>query len=143
MNRILIVGAPRSGTTWLANALSATPGARLAHEPDNTAFNADALESMELYGGYAAPHVGERVPAYERLWDPAFLAPPFAPVHLIVKSVFAAFAMDWLIDRYQPRVVLIERHPLRVVSSWMRLGFRVGDLATRERIQTEYVERLR
>lgn len=142
MNRILVIGTPRSGTTWLARALAATPGSRLAHEPDNTAFNDVAVDSMERYGGYPAPHVGEALPAYERLWDPVFLVPPFATVHLIAKSVFAAFAVEWLIERYQPRVVLIQRHPVRVIASWMRNGFRVGDLATRERMQTEYVERL-
>jgi hypothetical protein len=142
MNRILVIGAPRSGTTWLGNVLAATPGARLAHEPDNTAFNPDAVESLERYGGYPAPRVGEHLPAYERLWDPVFLEPPFATVHLIAKSVLAAFAIDWLIERYRPRVVLIERHPVRVISSWMRKRFLVGDLATRDRIRTEYVERL-
>lgn len=142
MNRILIIGAPRSGTTWLGNALVATPGARLAHEPDNTAFNPLAAESAALYGGYPAPRVGEALPAYERLWDPVFLEPPFATVHLIAKSVFAAFAIEWIIDRYRPRVVLIERHPVRVVASWMRNRFLVGDLSTRERVQSEYVERL-
>lgn len=142
MNRILVIGAPRSGTTWLASALASTPGARLAHEPDNTAFNPDAVASKELYGGYPAPRVGEEALAYARLWDPVFLVPPFATVHLIAKSVHAAFAIDWLVDRYRPRVVLIERHPVRVISSWMRNRFRVGDLATRDRIQTQYVERL-
>lgn len=142
MNRILVIGAPRSGTTWLANALATTPGSRLAHEPDNAAFNDDAVESLERYGGYPAPRVGEDLPAYARLWDPVFLVAPFACVHLIAKSVFAAFAVEWLIDRYRPRVVLIQRHPVRVVASWMRKGFIVGDLATRERIQTDYVARL-
>jgi hypothetical protein len=142
MNRVLVIGAPRSGTTWLAHALAATPGSRLANEPDNTAFNADAAESQELYGGYPAPHVGEHVPAYERLWDPVFNKPPFATVHLIAKSVQCAFSIEWLMDRHQPRVVLIQRHPVRVVSSWMRKGFIVGDLATRERIQADYVEPL-
>ena len=142
MNRILVIGAPRSGSTWLANALACTPGARLAHEPDNTAFNPDAQESLDLHGGYPAPRTGEEFPAYARIWDPVFLVPPFATVHVIAKSVLAAFAIDWLIDRYRPRVVLIERHPVRVISSWMRKRFRVGDLATRDRIQRQFVERM-
>ena len=140
MNRILVAGVPRSGTTWLAHALAATTGSRLAHEPDNPAFHPGAAEAHALYGGYAAPHTGERWPAYELLWDQAFSAGADDAANVVAKSVFAAFALDWIVDRYAPRVVVIERHPVRVVSSWMRLDFVVGDLATRERIRHEHVE---
>ena len=140
MNRILVAGVPRSGTTWLANALAATSGAQLVHEPDNPAFHPGAAEAHSLYGGYAAPHVGEHWPAYEQLWDAAYRDGESEATSVIAKSVFAAFALDWIVDRYAPSVVVIERHPLRVVSSWMRLDFVVGDLATRARIQREYVE---
>lgn len=140
MNRILVAGAPRSGTTWLAHALAATTGSRLAHEPDNPAFHPAASEAHALYGGYAAPHIGERWPAYELLWDQAFSSGADGATSVVAKSVFAAFALDWIVDRYAPRVVVIERHPVRVVSSWMRLEFVVGDLVTRERIRHEYVD---
>ncbi|MGH7750371.1 MAG: sulfotransferase, partial [Candidatus Dormibacteria bacterium] len=140
MNRVLVVGAPRSGTTWLAQVLAAEPGSRLVHEPDNPAFHPDAAEARALYGGYASLHRGERVPAYEELWDAAFAtAPADGPV--IAKSVYAAFALEWLAHRYAPQVVIIERHPVRVVASWMRLGFHVGQMPTRERITAEHVER--
>lgn len=161
VKRILVVGAPRSGTTWLASTLAATPGSRLVHEPDNPAFNAAAEESHMVYGGYPVLHRRQRVPAYQRLWDVAFRDDPQSDVKLaasafrfegrrnaatpssvIAKSVFAAFALDWLVERYAPRIVLIERHPADVVSSWMRLDFQVGDLATREDVRSAYVERL-
>lgn len=160
MNRILVVGAPRSGTTWVSATFAATRGSRLLHEPDNRAFNAKASDSALLHGGYPVLHPGQRAPEYERLWDPAFremkLPKPRLrrirrvghraggehPTAVVAKSVFAAFALDWLVERYSPRIVLIERNPIDVVSSWMRLGFEVGDLATREPIRAEYVERL-
>ncbi|HEX4578488.1 MAG TPA: sulfotransferase [Candidatus Dormibacteraeota bacterium] len=162
MNRILVVGAPRSGTTWLAATLAATPRAALMHEPDNPFFQPEASTSLALYGGYPVLHRRERAPEYQRLWDDGFrqararvldpdAEPPWyalrkrglRPKAVIAKSVYAAFAMDWLVDRYSPRVVLIERHPIDVVCSWMRLGFVVGDLATRDRVRTEHVEPFR
>ena len=33
--RILLAGAPRSGTTWVANVLASAPSASVAVEPDN------------------------------------------------------------------------------------------------------------
>jgi hypothetical protein len=161
VNRILVAGAPRSGTTWLAATLGTTPGSSLVNEPDNQVFNAAASESAEVYGGYPVLLPGQRAPEYERLWDPVFHAKQpsvttawhgrrfgrrrdtaAAPETVIAKSVFAAFALDWLVARYAPSVVLIERDPCDVVSSWMRLDFVVGDLATREPIRSGFVERL-
>jgi hypothetical protein len=161
VNRILVVGAPRSGTTWLAATLAATPGSSSLHEPDNVVFSPAAKDSAREYGGYPVLHPREPAPAYEKLWDPGFgdhgkrarTGPPAAwrfghrkngtgLTSVVAKSVFAAFALDWLAERYAPQVVLIERNPIDVVFSWMRLDFVVGDLATRERIRSEYIEPL-
>lgn len=159
LNRILVVGAPRSGTTWLAATLASTPGGRLVNEPDNPVFNAAADTSIAVNGGYPVLRPGQRATEYARIWDSAFPGPPKSSMRrlwrgsrtgqpdvvaetVVTKSVFAAFAVDWLVERYAPRVILIERNPVDVVSSWMRLDFEVGDLATRERIRSEYVEPL-
>ena len=45
----------------------------------------------------------------------------------VVKSIFLPFAVDWLVERYEPRVVVIQRNPLGVVSSWMKLGISEPD----------------
>ena len=65
------------------------------------------------------------------------------PRNLIVKSVFAAFAMEWLIARYRPRVILIERHPLNVIAGWMELGMHMAGLGYRDDVRLEYIERYR
>jgi hypothetical protein len=39
-----------------------------------------------------------------------------------VKSVHAAFAVDWIVDRYRPAIVVVRREPLNVVASLIRLG---------------------
>jgi hypothetical protein len=46
---------------------------------------------------------------------------PGGPV--IVKSVYSAFSIDWLARRYAPEVIVMRRHALSVVASWVALGF--------------------
>ena len=41
----------------------------------------------------------------------------------MVKSVNAPLALEWLIRRARPRVLLVRRHPLDVVASRVDLGF--------------------
>lgn len=43
------------------------------------------------------------------------------PEHVIVKSVNSAFSLEWIAARYTPRVVVLHRDPLNVVSSWLVL----------------------
>jgi hypothetical protein len=43
------------------------------------------------------------------------------PPHVIVKSVNSAFALDWIAHRYAPKIVVMRRNPLNVVSSWLVL----------------------
>jgi len=45
-----------------------------------------------------------------------------APEIVVVKSVHAPFAVDWLVERYRPAVVVVRRDPLNVVASLIRLG---------------------
>jgi len=148
MNRILVVGVPRSGSTWLAQMLASTPHSYAVLEPDNPAWHREAGAVRQLYGAFPVLQAGERAPEYERLWDRAFGERPPRRLlggshrNMVLKTVHGGFAVDWLSARYAPRVVLIERHPLNVVASWMQHRFEVGDLATRERVRTQYVEPL-
>lgn len=48
--------------------------------------------------------------------------------HVVVKSVRSELAMDWLVATFRPRVLLVERHPLNVLSSWIELDY-VRDVA--------------
>jgi Sulfotransferase family len=41
--------------------------------------------------------------------------------HVVVKSVNSAFSLEWVAERYQPRVAVLRRNPLNVVSSWLVL----------------------
>jgi hypothetical protein len=51
--------------------------------------------------------------------------------HHVVKSVFVTFSVEWVVARYRPRVVLVDRNPLDVISSWLEVGIPIGDLDSR------------
>lgn len=60
----------------------------------------------------------------------------------IVKTIYAVFSLDWLVSRYQPEVVTIQRHPFNVASSWRQLKIPLFDLASRPAIRERYLEPL-
>ena len=59
---------------------------------------------------------------------------------IIAKTVGAPFCLEWLTQRYTPRVVMIQRNPLNVVSSWRRLRVQTFDLAARPAVRERYLE---
>jgi hypothetical protein len=50
------------------------------------------------------------------------LTVPQRQPHVIVKSANCGFSLEWIAQRYAPRVVLQRRNPLNIVSSWMALN---------------------
>lgn len=67
---------------------------------------------------------------------------PVRTRRIIVKSIYAIFCLDWLVGRYQPQVLVIQRHPRNVVSSWRQLDIPLFDLASRPAIKERYLEPL-
>jgi hypothetical protein len=56
----------------------------------------------------------------------------------VVKSVSAALALDWIVDRYEPDVLVVRRHPLDILASQVRLGWGgdpVDPRGTRSRLE--------
>ena len=55
------------------------------------------------------------------------LAQPYAASpdarHVVVKSVQGCLSTDWILEHVDARVILIERNPFNVLSSWRDLGF--------------------
>jgi hypothetical protein len=43
--------------------------------------------------------------------------------HVVVKSIFCARSLEWLAERFEPAVVIVERHPFAVIGSWADLGW--------------------
>ena len=78
MTRVLVVGVPRSGTSWVGRVLGSTRGATYLGEPDNHEHDPFALRAKLGVPGYFYPAPAGEAPQYERLWRAAFglEAPP-------------------------------------------------------------------
>jgi hypothetical protein len=61
---------------------------------------------------------------------------------IVVKTIYATFSLEWLVARYEPKVIAMQRNPLNVVSSWRELQIPLFDLATRPIIRSRYIEPL-
>ena len=70
--RILLAGAPRSGTTWVANVLAAAPSASVAVEPDNEKTSLLAFAWKDGLPRFPVLPVGAENADYRRLWHYAF-----------------------------------------------------------------------
>ena len=68
-----------------------------------------------------------------RLRLAAALAPtrprPDPPLDVVVKSVHAALAVGWIVERHHPQVVVVLRHPFSVLASQAAMGLPDGDRA--------------
>jgi Sulfotransferase family len=194
MNRVLVVGVPRSGTTWVGRVLAAALETKLLNEPDNhfVAPYAFRAKRQLAQGSYPRLRIGDEAPQYESLWRYAFalktrtasstssrarrrlsrdllqreqpdhvnrtltrkqrphaglraaewLAVPEQPQRqtdtVVVKSVYAALSVEWVTALCNPRVVIVLRNPLNVLSSWLDLNWLRDDaLETLARPMTE------
>ena len=190
--RALIVGAPRSGTTWVASVLSQVPDARLVHEPDNDLMDPFALRAKVGLGRYPVLAACDVARDYERLWESAFtsglrlgsvrdwmargslyLTPlnwvdrivegdarlstralkvifgklpmprgrgDFPAEVLIAKSVHSVFALDFIVSRWRPSVVVVFRNPLNAIASWLELGFRPRHFEANRRVRHRIID---
>jgi hypothetical protein len=189
--RVLVIGPERSGTTWIATALSRGLGALYVHEPDSPGINPGARHEP-LLTRYPVLDRGDNraeLADYIALWDLAFSgAWPLRPVPprvvdafsslpsrveapltrgarsvlqraralkvrlapsgwstrgpgrspgtegrpVLAKSVYAMFALEWLVDRYQPdAVIVVLREAVTIAESMVRMGTgsdRIGKL---------------
>ncbi|MGZ4675028.1 MAG: hypothetical protein ACXVJ7_03200 [Acidimicrobiia bacterium] len=71
MHRVLLAGAPRSGTSWTGQALGCCAGVRYVDEPDGFR-GADAFRVMMRYGENPQVAPGSSAPEYAALWDGVF-----------------------------------------------------------------------
>ncbi len=66
---VVVAGAPRSGTTWVAEILSAAPRTSYCHEPDNHSLWPLALLAKEGLGRQPALDMFEQSDRHDRVWN--------------------------------------------------------------------------
>lgn len=72
MNRVVVIGVPRSGTSWVATILSAAPGVVYMNEPDYPETYPSGGLAVRQYGLYPVLRPHDSAPPYEMVWDIAF-----------------------------------------------------------------------
>ena len=183
-DRLVLVGAARSGTSWLGHALGRARGVRFYYEPDNVDADPskDTAAGRRGFGPYPVIDSDRDAGQFAPLWDLVFSGRlpfalrerrrlrPAAQVALrlprslrdplvraaaslsarrpgraqsvVVKTIYATFSLEWLVARYRPQVIAMQRNPLNVVSSWRELHIPLFDLATRPILRARYIEPL-
>jgi hypothetical protein len=149
---VIVVGFPRSGTSWLAKCLSFAPDFTYYREPDN--FDRVPEAEQRFVNLYLTAEHDE--PAYRRLMtracagevataftmreDPGPLLSLFGrrgralgevfpflffrKRHVLLKLVFANLNLAWFSANVpQARQVCLLRHPCGQFASWKRLGW--------------------
>jgi hypothetical protein len=148
----MVVGFPRSGTSWLAKGLSFAPGFTYYLEPDNYHHVPEA-EKRFTYLYLTAEHddpayrrlmtracAGEMATAFTMNQHPGPLLGPLGrrgrrwgerfPLlfvrkrHVLLKLVYANLNLAWVSAHLpQVRQVCVLRHPCGQFESWKRLGW--------------------
>jgi hypothetical protein len=148
---ILVTGSHRSGTTWIGHVLAADSTVGYIHEPFTLTTRPGVFPYRIPYWYFRVPSPPppEFVAAYERLLgyhyalgaelraaeslrDVARLvrdAARFSTFRLqkrrpLVKDPLALLSADWVANTFRSAVIVSIRHPLAVVSSLLRLGWR-------------------
>jgi hypothetical protein len=168
---LLLVGIPRSGTTWTMQVLGADPNLHSLLEPDNEGTSAPAIWGKKAAGRFPALQPGDHDERYRELWSWILQGAPRSPrlrlaaqilrpvqppgrtrflqgrrvplmtiagamashpgngtsselrnQRLLVKSVHAPLALEWLAEEFGVDVLVLLRHPGNVLSSWLTLN---------------------
>lgn len=133
---IVVAGTPRSGTTWMAEVLSAKSGYTVIFEPLHPIWFPEAARSGFKARTYVPPGktwisgenylkrvlsgkvVSTRFEGAEKYRN------SFLSHKLIVKFVRANRLLPWLSEKFDVRkIILLIRHPCAVIASQLRSGY--------------------
>jgi hypothetical protein len=100
---IVIVGLPRSGTTWTLRALGSAAGVVSISEADNEDKQPTAISAKHQVGRYPVLRLGQESPAYRRLWAWIFNGAPEGRRSLIARRILGPGAVERIHDgRFDP-----------------------------------------
>jgi hypothetical protein len=130
---VLVAGMGRSGTTWIGNMVNHDHRFRVLFEPFNPARVPEARRFLPIQ--YVRPDDSDRAmrEAAERILSGRLRRSSVDRVQRrllfrrrLIKEVRCNLMLAWLRKiRPEMPIVLVERHPLAVVYSWLRLGWDV------------------
>lgn len=135
---ILVVGSGRSGTTWLANLLTAQSNVQIIFEPENPTWTKEirpltgwgpSLNVRSFYLKYDA-----QIPEWYEFWQSVLsgrirsyltdhIRTSYFPRRYLVKMIRANLMLGYIYDNFQPKVVFTIRHPCAVILSRMALNW--------------------
>lgn len=136
---ILLIGTPRSGSTWLMELFSKIPGYIPIFEPENPFWFPESFEagfrSRTYLPRYKDWSEGEeylrkifvgrafaRIPLYQL--KPETIMHRLLGDKLVVKSIGLTRMLPWISKRFQLRgIYFIMRHPCAVVASQLKTGW--------------------
>jgi len=136
---ILLLGTPRSGTTWLMEIFRTLPSYVSLFEPINPIFFPESYE----VGFRARPYLSNdykwpegkkflekaftgknytKVPLYQL--SPKMIMNRFLGDKLIVKAIGLNRILPWIANNFKLRgIIFIIRHPCAVISSQLKTGY--------------------
>ena len=134
---ILIIAHGRSGTNWVGAVFSTARRVIYYNapcSPGNTGKEKLTGKSdLDVWFRYLRP--GERAPYYERSLDRAFRGLPYGArwhrgfwsrplpnYQILVKEVASLMSLEWIAHRYDPKILVLLRHPCPTTLSLMKLG---------------------
>jgi hypothetical protein len=117
---ILVLGSPRSGTTWLAKILDSHPDVLYRHEPDEVRGPVAGLEprqQLHVWINERCPRVSAVPPLFGKSWQPLPVALARGGIVQLLKAASRLpVGGQWLGARSVPDFVAIDRRPeLRIV----------------------------
>ena len=156
---ILLAGAPRTGTTWTARALSHGRSVRYIRGPLSGGRDSSPKEGVWMRYLTAA----DADPEYAAVWGQIlslssqlsdrwpgaesreFLRrAPFWPARLLVKEVFCPLSLEWLEANFGMKIAITIRHPCGYVASALRQSgaadpaIRIESLLSQRRLMDRY-----
>lgn len=151
---ILLTGAHRTGTTWLANMLALSKGMQIASEPFNLmgwAYKLDGL--VDNWFTYVPALPEEKViNAYRKVMDCKTgriygrkkiqrYFPFTRKGRLIIKDPIACMSSDWLANKFELDVLVTIRHPAAFALSLKRMNwsFDFNHLLRQEKLVDDYL----
>jgi Sulfotransferase family len=96
---IVIVGVPRSGTSWTMQALGKAEGALKVLEPDSEDKWPAAIHAKRKLGRYPVLLPGDRAAAYKALWSWTFAGARETRRSVLARHILGPGAEDRIYDR--------------------------------------------